>query len=163
MLFERHKVRISSIAGRFFQDHVEDIVQECFTRAYFALSSFSDEGEGSVGAWLSKIAFNTCYDEMRRRDRRRESFLSELPEAEAQTIQALTTDSSAESLVVSRDLANKLLAQLSPEDRLVLVLLDVEGLSVSEISQTMGWSVSKVKVRVFRARADMRRVLKKFL
>jgi RNA polymerase sigma-70 factor (ECF subfamily) len=163
LLFERHKVRVSAIAGRFFRNHVEDIVQECFTRAYFALPDFSDEGRGSVGAWLAKIAFNTCYDEMRRRGRRRESILSELPEADAKIIKALTTEAGAESVAVSRDLANKLLARLSPEDRLVLVLLDVEGLSVNEISRMMGWSVPKVKVRVFRARTDIRRVLQKFL
>jgi len=163
LLFERHKVRVSAIAGRFFQDHVEDIVQECFTRAYFALSSFSVDGEGSFGAWIAKIAFNTCYDEMRRRGRRRENFISELASDDVQTIQALTGESGTESVVVSRDLANKLLAQLSPEDQLVLILLEVEGLSVSEIGRAMGWSTAKVKVRAFRARAQLRRILQRFL
>ena len=163
LLFERYKERVSAIAGRFFRDHVEDIVQECFTRAYFALSDFSSDGDGSFAAWLAKIAFNTCYDEMRRRARRRESFLSELGPADAESIQALSADSGAESIVVSRDLANKLLDKLSPEDRLVLVLQEVEGLSVSEISRTMGWSMAKVKIRAFRARGELRRILKKFL
>src|SRR5262249_41264792 len=163
LLFERHKFRVSAIAGRFFQDHIEDIVQESFTRAYFALSDFSESADGSVAGWLAKIAFNTCYDEMRRRGRRRENILSQLGEADVGIVKALTTDSRAESVTVSRDLAHKLLAQLSPEDRLVLVFLDVEGLSVSEISKTMGWSMSKVKIRVFRARANLRRILHKFL
>jgi RNA polymerase sigma-70 factor (ECF subfamily) len=166
LLFERHKVRVSAIAGRFFQEHVEDIVQECFTRAYFSLSDFSPRDEGSLANWLSKIAFNTCYDELRRRGRRRESQLSDLPEAEAQTLRSLTSGSehvSLESVAVSRDLANKLLAQLTADDRLVLVMLDVEGLSVREIAETMGWSIAKVKIRVFRARGDLRRLLQKFL
>jgi len=70
---------------------------------------------------------------------------------------------SLESIVINRDLANKLLSLLSAEDRLVLVLLDVEGLSVAEIARLMNWSSPKVKVRVFRARTDLRRLLKKFL
>jgi len=166
LLFERHKRRVSAIAGRFFQEHVDDIVQECFTRAYFSLSDFSDREEGSLGGWLSRIAFNTCYDELRRRGRRRESPLTDLSEAETHTVLTLSTESgelSIESVAVSRDLANKLLAQLTAEDRLVLVMRDVEGLSVREIAGTMGWSIAKVKIRIFRARADLRRILQKFL
>ncbi|HEX8708967.1 MAG TPA: sigma factor-like helix-turn-helix DNA-binding protein, partial [Pyrinomonadaceae bacterium] len=64
---------------------------------------------------------------------------------------------------VTRDLAGKLLSRLSPEDRLVLVMLDVEGMSVAEIAKSTGWSGSKVKVRAHRARAGLRRVLERFL
>src|SRR5262245_17552089 len=46
-LFERHKLRVGLIAGRFFREHIEDIVQEVFTRAYFALPEFADQGEES--------------------------------------------------------------------------------------------------------------------
>lgn len=166
LIFNRHKRRVITIAGRFFQEQVEDVLQECFVRAYIALSGFVDRGEGSFAAWLAKIAFNTCYDELRRRGRRRESLLSDLSEAEIQTITSLSTgvhDASLETEIVSRDLANRLLAHLSAEDRIVLVLLDVEGLSVREIASMMGWSTAKVKIRIFRARNDLRRILAKFL
>jgi RNA polymerase sigma-70 factor (ECF subfamily) len=164
LIFERHKRRVTAIAGRFFQEHVEDILQESFARAYFALPEFLDRGEGSFAAWLSKIAFNTCYDELRRRGRRRESLVSDLSEVEAQMIRRLSPESaSIESSTVSRDLANRLLAHLSPEDRVVLVLLDIEGLSVREIAAMMGWSVAKVKIRAFRARSHLRGILAKFL
>jgi RNA polymerase sigma-70 factor (ECF subfamily) len=165
-IFERHKKQIGAIAGRFFQDHAEDIVQECFVRAYFALPDFTDQGVGSLRAWLSKIAFNTCYDELRRREKRRESRLSDLTEDETRVMKALafaSEQASIESVAVSRDLANKLLARVSPEDRLVLILMDAEGVSVSEIGQIMGWSVPKVKIRLFRARAHLRRILQNFL
>jgi RNA polymerase sigma-70 factor (ECF subfamily) len=52
---------------------------------------------------------------------------------------------------------------LSADDRLVLVMLEVEGLSVAEIAALLGWSSAKVKIRAFRARAHLRRLLKKFL
>lgn len=168
MLFERHRRRVGVIAGRFFQqkEEIEDVVQECFSKAYFALHHFSSDREGSFAAWLARIAFNTCYDELRRRRRQPDSLSNELTDSEGQTIRALfaTSESaSIESIAVTRDLANKLLARLSAEDRLVLVLLDVEGLTVAEIGKLMNWSSAKVKIRAFRARNELRRILKKFL
>jgi RNA polymerase sigma-70 factor (ECF subfamily) len=69
----------------------------------------------------------------------------------------------AESAAISRDLANKLLARLSADDRLVLTLLDAEDMPVAEIARLTGWSASKVKVRAHRARLALRRVLGDFL
>jgi RNA polymerase sigma-70 factor (ECF subfamily) len=69
----------------------------------------------------------------------------------------------AESRAISRDLADKLLARLGADDRLVLTLLEVEELSVNEISDALGWSASKVKVRAHRARLSLRRIVEEFL
>ncbi len=167
-LFERHRRRVGIIAGRFFQQRqeIEDIVQESFTKAYFAIGDFADQGEGSMAAWLSKIAFNTCYDELRRRRRKPESTATGLTSEEIESIRSLRTasdDPSVESAMITRDLANKLLSRLSFEDRIVLVMLEVEGLSVAEIGAAVGWSTAKVKVRAFRARNELRRIIKKFL
>ena len=168
LLFERHRRRVGAIAGRFFQQHeqIEEIVQECFTKAYFALSDFSHYKEDSFSSWLARIAFNSCYDELRRRGRGRESAISEIIPAAREAVGLLHAGLGADSLetvAINRDLANKLLGLLSAEDRLVLVLLDVEGLSIAEIARLMHWSSPKVKIRVFRARRDLRRLLKKYL
>ena len=168
-LFNRHRRRVSLIASRFFRqrEQIEEIVQESFTKAYFALNDFSNQQETSFASWLARIAFNSCYDELRRIKRRPESSMSEVTEEEATRLQEQLRDASAgsdvESAAVSRDLAGKLLSRLSPEDRMVLVMLDVEGMSVSEIATTTRWSVSKVKVRAHRARASLRRVLERFM
>ena len=168
-LFTRHRRRVALIASRFFRrrEQIEEVVQESFAKAFFALGEFSNRQAESFGAWLARIAFNVCYDELRRLKRRPESSLSELDEDEAAWLRERTRDSrdsrGVESEAVSRELAAKLLARLSPEDRLVLVMLDVEGLSTAEISEVTGWSVSKVKVRAHRARAHLRKVLKRFV
>ena len=168
-LFTRHRRRVALIASRFFRrrEQIEEVVQESFAKAFFALGEFSNRQAESFGAWLARIAFNVCYDELRRLKRRPESSLSELDEDEAAWLRERTRDSrdarGVESEAVSRELAAKLLARLSPEDRLVLVMLDVEGLSTVEISEAMGWSVSKVKVRAHRARAHLRKALKRFV
>lgn len=168
-LFNRHKRRVALIASRFFRqrEEIEEIVQESFTKAYFALNDFSDQQIESFAAWLARIAFNTCYDELRRLKRRPESALSALSEDEAAWLKEQLRDggreSSIESETIARELAGKLLSRLSAEDRLILVLLDVEEFSVAEIAKLMKWSASKVKVRAHRARASLRRVLERFL
>jgi len=168
-LFNRHKRRVALLAGRFFRqrEQVEEIVQESFTKAYFALNDFANQQENSFASWIARIAFNTCYDELRRLKRRPEGSLSEVSEEEsawlAEQLLADTRQRDIESAAITRDLADKLLARLSPEDRLVLVMLEAEGMSVAEIAQATRWSVSKVKVRAHRARAALRRVLNRFL
>jgi RNA polymerase sigma-70 factor, ECF subfamily len=166
-LFERHRQRVAMIAGRFFQhsSQIEEIVQETFIKAYFGLANFSQYKVDSFAQWLARIAFNSCYDELRRQSRSPERMLTDFDEAERQQLRALTgrEATTVESTAINRDLAHKLLRQLNAEDRLVLVLLDVEGLSVAEIANLMSWSSPKVKIRAFRARTDLRRLLKKFL
>jgi RNA polymerase sigma-70 factor, ECF subfamily len=168
-LFNRHRRRVGLIASRFFRrrEQIEEIIQESFTKAYLALADFSNERETSFASWLARISFNTCYDELRRQKRRPESAMSEVSEEEADWLRAQARAGVAggdvESAAVARDLAHKLLARLSPEDRLLLVLLDVEGMSVNEIAELNGWSTSKVKVRAHRARAGLRKVLGRFL
>jgi RNA polymerase sigma-70 factor (ECF subfamily) len=168
-LFNRHKRRVALVAGRFFRqrEQAEEIVQESFTKAYFALGDFANQQENSFASWIARIAFNACYDELRRMKRRPESSLSEISEEDnAWLKEQLLTDTrgqDVESEAITRDLADKLLSRLSPEDRMVLVMLDMEGMSVSEIAKSTRWSISKVKVRAHRARASLRRVLARFL
>lgn len=168
-LFNRHRRRVALIASRFFRqrEQIEEIVQESFTKAYFALGDFSNQQEASFAAWMARIAYNSCYDELRRMKRRHESALSDVSEGDAswlkETLHAEVTGGDIETIAIKRDLADKLLSRLSAEDRLVLVMLDAEELSVAEIAELTGWSVSKVKVRAHRARASLRRVLKRFL
>jgi RNA polymerase sigma-70 factor (ECF subfamily) len=168
-LFHRHRQRVALIGSRFFRqrERIEEIIQDSFTKAFFALEDFSNQQESSFAAWLARIAYNTCYDELRRMKRRPESALSDVSEEEAAGLKAQLraqgVGGNIEANAIARDLAGKLLSRLSPEDRWVLVMLDVEGLSVSEIAKLAGWSVSKVKVRAHRARASLRRVLERFL
>ena len=169
-LFERHRRRVARIASRFFArpEQLEEIIQESFTKAYLALPQFAGAHAASFSAWLTQIAVNACYDELRRAQRRPEQQLGDLNNAETQELTkhlhgGASGASDVESALISRDLAGKLLARLSAEDRLVLTLLDAEGLSVAEIAQVTGWSSAKVKVRAHRARAHLRRVLRKYL
>jgi len=168
-LFLRHRRRVALIASRFFRrpEQIEEVVQESFTKAYFALADFNARPDGSFAAWLARIAFNVCYDELRRQGRRPETALEDVTAEESAALSRRLHDggggNNAESAAVSRDLAEKLLRRLSPEDRVVLVLLEVEEMPVAEIAGVLGWSLSKVKVRAHRARVALRRALGRFL
>jgi RNA polymerase sigma-70 factor (ECF subfamily) len=168
-IFERHRRRVARMVGRFFNqpDRVEEILQDAFTKVYFGLGSYSPERGPAFSAWLSRVVINSCYDELRRVRRRPESSISEITSDETVLLKATLGSGSprpdAESVVISRDLANKLLARLSADDRMVLTLLDAEEMSVAEISVVMGWKISKVKVRAHRARHSLRKVLGEFV
>jgi RNA polymerase sigma-70 factor (ECF subfamily) len=168
-LFHRHRRRISRLAGRFFSkpEKVEEIVQEVFAKMYFALGAYSAERGPSFSAWLSRITINQCYDQLRRAKRRPEGTSIALDEGDGPDLGARLSlaagGSDVESALVSRDLASKLLARLTPDDRVILTLLDSEEMPVAEIAELMGWSGSKVKVRAHRARVSLRKVLSEFM
>ncbi|MER3427507.1 MAG: RNA polymerase subunit sigma-24 [Pyrinomonas sp.] len=168
-LFNRHRRRVALIAGRFFRrrEQIEEIVQESFTKAYFALKDFVNAQEQSFAAWIARIAFNACYDELRRAARRPENATGEPSDEEAEWLREKAfvagPEHDVEASAIARDLAEKLLSRLNPEDRLLLVMLEVEEMSVAEIAAITRWSPSKVKVRAHRARLALRRALRRLL
>jgi RNA polymerase sigma-70 factor (ECF subfamily) len=169
LLFERHRRLVARLAYRFFyqREQVEEIVQESFAKAYFALGTYKGGHEKSFAAWLSRITVFTCYSELRRPRWRVERVESDLSEGDAailaRQLNGTRAKSDVENVAISRDLASKLLNRLKPDDRMALTLLDVAGLSEAEAAELLGWSVPKLKMRVFRARSALRRVLHKFL
>ncbi len=168
-LFKRHSNLVSRLGYRFFsrREQVEDIIQESFVKAYFALDSYQGGHEKSFVSWLARITVHTCYDELRRTQKRGESRLGDMTEEEeaylTDRLRDLSAGSNVEGSTISRDLANKLLSRLKPEDRLVLTLLKQEELSIAEIAEVTGWTSAKVKMRSHRAQQGLRRVLRKFV
>lgn len=166
-LFTRYKKMVAAIGGRFFpqREQIEEIIQTTFYQAYLAMGQYQGGQERSFPAWLKRIAVNTCLDELRRRQRRSENLVSDLSaEEEAYLLECVQAEGapSVERRTIARDLADKLLARLAPEDRLALILLYEDEWSVAEISQMLGWSVPKVKGRAHRARQTLQRVLNRF-
>jgi RNA polymerase sigma-70 factor (ECF subfamily) len=112
------------------------------------------------------VAVNTCLNEISRekvRPELRHADLSEDEEAVLQNLAANTADLPAEQSVASRELVEKMLAKLNPEDRLVVTLLHLEGRSVEEVRAATGWSTPLVKVRAFRARLKMKKHLEQLM
>lgn len=162
-LVKKYSPRVFSTARRYArrESEVEDIVQEVWAKAFTHLASF--RGEAPFEHWLMRLAVRTCYDFLRKHQRNRETAFSEISQTESDWLEtfAAEPDSGSESAEAARTLVAKLLEQLSPPARLVITLLEIEEKSVKEIAQLTGWSVPLVKVRAFRARAEMRKVLAK--
>jgi RNA polymerase sigma-70 factor (ECF subfamily) len=160
-LVKKYSPRVFATARRYArrESEVEDIVQEVWLKAFQKLSSF--RGEAPFEHWLMRLAVRTCYDFLRRHQRNRETAFSELTEPEDDWLErfAQDPDAAAEDADAARALVERLLAQLSPQARLIITLLEIEDRSVKEIAKLTGWSVPLVKVRAFRARAEMRKLL----
>jgi RNA polymerase sigma-70 factor, ECF subfamily len=160
-LVVKYSPRIFATARRYArrESEVEDIVQEVWSKAYLKLNSF--RGEAPFEHWLMRLAVRTCYDFLRGHQRNRESTFSELSESENEWLERFgaAPDQVNEKAEAARSLVRKLLDLLSPEARLVITLLEIEERSVKEIAALTGWSVPLVKVRAFRARAEMRKYL----
>lgn len=166
-LFERYKRLVASIAARYFRRHeqIEEIIQISFSKAFFELKYFRGERDFSFACWLGKITTNACLDVIRNQKRKPENLLCEFSENETEILFAdkYSIDKTHENILVKRDLAEKLLSQLRADDRAILEMLDVEEMSVREISKITGWSRSKIKVKAFRARKALRKIIKNFL
>ncbi len=166
-LFDRHKRMVGLVAGRYFrrEDQIEEMVQISFAKAFVELGKFRGDHELSLASWLSRITTNSCVDTLRSSKRKPEHLCCDLTEGELESIAAFPSAAipNAEKLSLDRDLADKLLSRLPCEDRALLQMLYAEEMSVAEIAETTGWSQSKVKIKAWRARNAMRRVLKMFL
>ena len=162
-LVKKYLPRIFSTARRYARrdSEVEDIVQEVWMKAFQKLGSF--RGEAPFEHWLMRLAVRTCYDFLRGHQRNRETSFSELSEPESDWLDRflIQPDSAADNSAAAKQLVQRILRQLSPPARLVITLLEIEEHSVKEISKMTGWSVPLVKVRAFRARAEMRKILAK--
>ncbi len=153
-LVRRYKRKIFSIVAKFArnEDELDDVCQEIFVKMYQGLGKY--RGDAPLEHWLSKLAVNACYDMLRKRQR----YADHVP---LETVEfSLSSPNSEESQNrESWDMLRHAMTRLRPDDRLVITLLNLEEKSVHEVSYLTGWSESKVKVRAFRARKELKKLL----
>jgi RNA polymerase sigma-70 factor (ECF subfamily) len=158
-LVRRHQQRVFAVVTRILRrrEDVEDVSQQVFLKAYVSIRRF--DMRSAFSTWLYKIAVNECWDSLRKKKVRPLVYESDLSEEQVQLLdsyaQADRGPSGHGQQVEARDLAERLLSALSEEDREILLLKEVEGLSVQEIAEIFELNVNTVKVRMFRARANM--------
>jgi RNA polymerase sigma-70 factor (ECF subfamily) len=135
----------------------EDLCQMIFIKIFQKLDQFS--GTVPLEHWVSRIAVNTCINQIRAEKARPEVRHADLSEEQAAVIENLSTaeeETSPERAFVARDLVEQLLTGLKPAERLVIDLLYLQQKSVAEIQSVTGWSAALVKVRAFRARQKLK-------
>ena len=161
-LVTKYLPRVFGTARRYArrESEIEDIVQEVWLKAFQKLRTY--RGDAPFEHWLMRLTVRRCYDALRVHQRNREATFTELSDQESDWLERHAGEGpeaaqAGESAEAARALVNRLLDMLSPPARLVITLLEIEGRSVKEISRLTGWSVPLVKVRAFRARAEMRK------
>ena len=137
----------------------EDLAQDIFLKMFTRISQY--QGNVPFTHWVSRIAVTTCIDQLRAQKRRPEFRWADLSENEAEVLSNVMTDERdvlPGDALAARELVQKLLAQLKPDDRLVIQLLDLEQKTIAEISGLTGWNQTLVKVRAFRARRKLQKL-----
>ena len=158
-LVERYQRRVFSLANSLLGNtgEAEDIAQRVFCKAYFSLHRF--QFHASLFSWLHRITVNECFDEIRRRRQRRNSFVAEADlrendQGHLERMAAPRAHDFAERLAL-RELVVRLLDTLNAEERNLLLMKELDGYRVREIASLIGLNENTVKVKLLRARRKM--------
>jgi RNA polymerase sigma-70 factor (ECF subfamily) len=160
-LVMRYQDRVYTVAYRIMQDAAtaDDITQDTFVTAFRKLDQFKG---GNFAAWLMRIATNACYDELRRRKRRRTDSLDDDIDEEADSRLASDT-ANPERFAQRAELQSAIehcFEQLADAYRIVVSMSDIEEYSYEEIAGIVNISLGTVKSRISRARAQLRDCLR---
>jgi RNA polymerase sigma-70 factor, ECF subfamily len=164
VLLHRYRALVFGIVAKHVPaESTEEVAQEVFVRAYQALPGYA--ARSSFARWLTTLAVRSCYDFWRNHRRNREIPLSALTEEHQEWLDEVLAPQSREAFQEQagrREAAEVLrhaLDRLSAEERMVLSLVHLEGLSIREAARELGWGLVKTKVRAQRARRQMRRII----
>ena len=136
----------------------EDLAQEIFLKMFTRMDQY--QGNVPFTHWVSRIAVTTCIDQLRAQKRRPELRMADLSENESDFVERGTTnenDVAPDDALAAKEIVQKLMEMLKPEDRLVIQYLELDQKSIAEISAITGWNQTLVKVRAFRARRKLQR------
>ncbi len=156
-LVRRHQNRVFAVARGILkrQEDVEDISQQVFVKAYFALKKFDQRS--AFTTWLYKITVNECWDLLRKRKVRPLVYEADFSEEQTRLYQSSQESGSEDapdptSRIDARRRVEVLLGFLDERDRGMLILKEVEGFAIEEIAEIFDLNTNTVKVRLFRAR-----------
>jgi len=140
------------------RDSEEDVVQEILVKVLSSLASY--KGKAPFEHWVSRIAVNACLNRLRAEQVRPEWRWADLPETQVAALDAVVAGKglAPDQELSIRDVVNHLLENLSPQDRLIIRMMEIEGLTVKEICSRTGWSGTFIRVRAFRARQKLNRL-----
>ena len=149
---------ISRLIGR--PEDVEDVAQEVFVRLFFSLEQL--RSAEVFEPWMYRLTVNAAYDYLRKRKRRKESRMADLGDQQVMMADAVAGERVEVNRVEAaenREFVQSLLGEVREEDRMLLMMKEVEGLSLKELEQVYHVNENALKVRLYRAR---QRVLKAY-
>ena len=167
-LVRKYQQTVFNIAYHYvgYRNEVEDVAQKIFTKIYFSLPKF--DLQRPFFPWLYRIAINQCYDELRRIRRQKTHTFSELSLEETGSIEKLISQHDSpqipdEDRKEMQAILRKMLNQLPDQQRLAIVLRDLEAIPYSEIAEILKCSEQAARLKVFRARARLKILMERAL
>jgi len=142
----------------------QDLEQKIFIKMFQNLRQY--KAQVPFEHWVSRIAINTCINQIRSEKSRNELRWADLTLEQQGIIETLSTSDNTPDValsVSSRDLVEKLLSCLAPQDRLLMTLLYLEGHTGVEVRELTGWSLAFIRIRAYRARARMQKEYSKLM
>lgn len=158
-IVERYQAKVFSIIYGILRNRndAEDIAQQVFAKIYFSIKNFNFRS--SLLTWIYKITVNECYDYLRKKRVRKLVYESDFSADDSARMEnsdpASDQTPGVDHRLAQQDLILKLLAKLSKEDRSLLLLKEVEGHSVEELSEMTGMNENTIKVKLFRLRQKL--------
>jgi RNA polymerase sigma-70 factor (ECF subfamily) len=158
-IVDRYQNKVYSIIYGILRNHndAEDIAQQVFAKVYLSIRNF--DFRSSLLTWIYKITVNECYDYLRKKRVRKLVYESDFTEEDNRKMEnsgaVADTAAPADEALARRDLVLKLLEKISAEDRQLMLLKEVEGHSVEELSAMTGMNENTIKVKLFRARQKL--------
>ncbi len=158
-IVERYQTKVFSIIYGILRNRndAEDIAQQVFAKVYFSIKNF--DFRSSLLTWIYKITVNECYDYLRKKRVRKLIYESDFSADDSLRVEnsepATNQETPVDQRLAQYDLIFKLLSKISEEDRSLLLLKEVEGHSVEELSQMTGMNENTIKVKLFRARQKL--------
>ena len=168
-LVRRYQAHVLNMVKRHVPERdVEETAQEAIVRAYRSLSNYRGKGRG-FKAWLSAVTIRTCYDYWRKAYRSKEVPISTLSDDHKLWIEKVIAEESEQGIREKAASAEALkvlnwgLNHLSAEDRMVLKLIHFEEMTGREAAKLLGWTTANVKVRAFRARRKLEKIIREII
>src|SRR5580704_7649935 len=158
-IVERYQSKVFAIIHGIVRQRndVEDIAQQVFAKVYLSLRNF--DFRSSLITWIYKITVNECFDYLRKRKVRKLVYERDLSEDEVRRVENtepnVDRQAPADADLARRDYVLKLLTRVSEEERMLLMMKEVEGFSVEELAEKTGMNENTIKVKLFRARQKL--------
>jgi RNA polymerase sigma-70 factor (ECF subfamily) len=156
VLVERYQNRVFAIAHTLVRsrEDVEDIAQQVFTKIYFRIRDF--DLRAALITWIYKITVNECYNHLRKHRFQRLLRVSDMTDSEALAVENVrASDPSPQRRAELAQLVTLLLGKVSGEERLLLLMKEIEGYSIEDLSRLFGCNENTIKVKLFRARRKL--------
>jgi len=158
-LVRRHQHRVFGLVNSILRrrEDVEDVAQQVFLKAFVSIKRF--DLRAAFSTWLYKITVNECWDYLRKKKVRPLTYESDMSDEQVSRLDGIVSadrpPEQADDRAEVKEMLEWMLERLPEQDRELLVLKEIEGFSVQELSEILGLNVNTVKVRLFRARAKL--------